>query len=60
MRVLVLAAALAVTPLAWSQDSLVGKEAGTFKAGEMVNPVPARNLEDCWGEVILIKYWGLK
>ena len=45
-----------------AQEELVGKVAGDFEAGEMLyaSEVLAKSLEECRGDVILIKYWGLK
>ncbi len=42
------------------QADLVGKAPGGFSAGKMVNEVAAKTLDDCRGEVILIKYWGTR
>lgn len=57
-----LVAMLALAPVALAQEDLVGKEAGDFSAGDMLfdADVKARAMEDARGEVILIKYWGLK
>lgn len=51
--------AVATSP-AHAQAQLVGKEAPPFSAGEMVNEVASKTLDDCRGEVILIKYWGTR
>ena len=64
-KVLALAALVAIVglaPVALAQEDLVGKVGGDFSAGDMLfdGDVTARNLEDARGEVILIKYWGLK
>jgi hypothetical protein len=61
-RIILLASLLMVTPDVLAQEDLVGKEAGEFTAGEMLYDVDvlSRTLEECRGDVILIKYWGLK
>ncbi|MHC4840177.1 MAG: hypothetical protein ACYTDT_04340 [Planctomycetota bacterium] len=38
----------------------IGKEAKTFETKECVNMPEAVSLEQCAGEVVLIKFWGLK
>lgn len=53
---------LGAAPAAAAQAELKGKKALDFGAGDMLfsGEVFARNLEDCNGEVILIKFWGLR
>jgi hypothetical protein len=58
LLVAVLIAALA--PAAFAQEQLVGKDAGEFKASVCINQPDAITLEQCAGEVVLIKYWGTK
>ncbi|MDC1141500.1 hypothetical protein OAU50_00270 [Planctomycetota bacterium] len=39
---------------------LVGTEAKTFETKECVNMPEAVSMEQCAGEVVLIKFWGVK
>jgi hypothetical protein len=55
---LLLALAMLATP-AFAQESLVGKDAPTFDAGNCINKPEATTFEQCKGDVILIKYWGI-
>ena len=57
-RFALLAAALFFATAAWGQVDLMGKEAPDFTAENALNPTDANSLEDCRGEVVLIKYWG--
>jgi hypothetical protein len=57
---LMLAVLAAATAPAFAQTDMVGKEAPAFKATVCVNQPEAISLEQCAGEVVLIKYWGTK
>lgn len=57
---LIATACLTLLSNAHGQDDLVGKKAPNFKAGEMINGTGSKTLDDCRGEVILIKYWGTR
>jgi hypothetical protein len=58
MRIL-LFAVLAAAPLL-AQTQIVGQDAGEFTVGDCVNKPEAVTLEQCKGEVVLIKYWGTR
>lgn len=51
---------VAMAPVMLAQDNLVGKEAPNFSATVCVNQPEAITLEQCKGEVVLIKYWGTR
>jgi hypothetical protein len=59
MTRILLFAILASAPL-FAQTQLVGQDAGEFTVGECVNKPEAVTLEQCKGEVVLIKYWGTR
>ncbi|MCZ7607851.1 MAG: hypothetical protein M5U25_17660 [Planctomycetota bacterium] len=44
----------------FAQENQVGQAAPDFKATVCVNQPDAINLEQCAGEVVLIKYWGTR
>ena len=44
---------------AFAEQNIVGQPAPEFVVGSMINPVDEHTLDDCRGEVILIKYWGI-
>ena len=50
--------ALAAAPVMFAQTDITGKDAPDFKATECINQPEATTLNDCAGEVVLIKYWG--
>jgi hypothetical protein len=52
--------ALAMAPALLAQDSMVGQDAPEFNASECVNKPEAVTMEQCQGEVVLIKYWGTR
>ncbi|MEM7260370.1 MAG: hypothetical protein AAF488_00165 [Planctomycetota bacterium] len=54
------AAAVLLAPSVGAQADMVGKSVSGFRAGTMVNEVDAKSLEDCMGEVVLVKYWGTR
>ncbi|MFN0058715.1 MAG: hypothetical protein ACKVX7_09700 [Planctomycetota bacterium] len=56
----VCAAVLTTAVSAWSQENLVGKAAQGFTVRETINSATAMSLAECQGEVVLIKYWGIK
>ncbi len=60
LRTLLAASFVAILLATPGFADLVGKDAPDFKAGEMINEVPQQTLDDCRGEVILIKYWGTR
>jgi thiol-disulfide isomerase/thioredoxin len=62
LPVAVLTAVIVIGPGLSAQEDLVGKPAPDFSVGQMLydSEVLAKSLDDCRGEVILIKYWGLK
>ena len=55
-----LVAMLALAPSLFAQESMVGQEAPEFKATVCINQPDAITLEQCAGEVVLIKYWGTR
>ncbi|MCA8916571.1 MAG: hypothetical protein H6839_13110 [Planctomycetes bacterium] len=55
-----LIAMLALAPALFAQDNQVGQDAPEFKATVCVNQPDAITLEQCAGEVVLIKYWGTR
>jgi hypothetical protein len=55
-----LIAVIALAPALFAQDNMVGQEAPEFKASVCVNQPDAITLEQCAGEVVLIKYWGTR
>jgi hypothetical protein len=58
MRVM-LFALIAAAPL-MAQTQIVGEEAKEFSVGDCVNKPEATTLEQCKGEVVIIKYWGTR
>ena len=58
LLVAVLVASLA--PAAFAQTQIVGQTAPDFKATVCVNQPDAISLEQCAGEVVLIKFWGTR
>ena len=55
-----LIAMLALAPWLFAEDNQVGQDAPEFKATVCVNQPDAITLEQCAGEVVLIKYWGTR
>lgn len=51
---------MAMAPALVAQENIVGKEAPAFSASECVNKPEAISMEQCKGEVVLIKYWGTR
>ena len=58
--VLIALLAVAMTPVMFGQENQVGQDAPDFSATECVNQPEAITLEQCKGEVVLIKYWGTR
>jgi hypothetical protein len=52
--------AVSLAPAMFAQENQVGQTAPDFKATVCVNQPEAINLEQCAGEVVLIKYWGTR
>lgn len=52
--------AVSLAPAVFAQDNVVGQAAPEFKATVCVNQPDAITLEQCAGEVVLIKYWGTR
>lgn len=52
--------AVAMAPVMFAQEDQVGQDAPEFKASVCVNQPDAISLEQCKGEVVLIKYWGTR
>jgi hypothetical protein len=59
MKRILLFALLAAAPLA-AQTQIVGQDAKEFSVGDCVNKPEATTLEQCKGEVVIIKYWGTR
>jgi hypothetical protein len=59
-KMLVAAMLLAMGPALMAQTNIVGKDAPAFDAAECINTPEATSMEQCKGEVVLIKYWGTK
>jgi hypothetical protein len=61
MRLGLMVLLLALAPVAFAQDDkkLVGKDAPDFEAADCINAPEATTLEQCKGDVILIKLWGI-
>ncbi|MEM7167863.1 MAG: hypothetical protein AAF581_20595 [Planctomycetota bacterium] len=55
----IVALALAA-PTAAEAGKLVGKKAPKFSASYVINDPKALNLEQCLGDVVLIKAWGIQ
>ena len=55
-----LAALLLAVPTLQAQSDLLGKKAPDFRLGDTINDSAIKTLDDARGEVILIKYWGIK
>lgn len=47
-------------PALAAQEDMTGKDAPAFSANECVNKPEAISMEQCKGEVVLIKYWGTR
>jgi len=47
-------------PAMSAQEEITGKDAPAFSANECVNKPEAISMEQCKGEVVLIKYWGTR
>ena len=62
MRTWILLVALAFAPAVWAQEGTkakVGSDAPDFDASSAINAPEANTLEQCKGDVILIKLWGI-
>ncbi len=46
------------TPVLLAQANLVGKDAPPFQVKSTIHEAPSLSLEECRGEVVLIKFWG--
>ncbi|MCI0650454.1 MAG: hypothetical protein L0Z55_01075 [Planctomycetes bacterium] len=53
------AAFLFAAPVLMAQADLKGKDAPDFKVGSTINEAQALSLDECRGDVVLIKYWGV-
>ena len=51
---------MAMAPALVAQENIVGRDAPAFSANECVNKPEAISMEQCKGEVVLIKYWGTR
>ncbi|MBX3474208.1 MAG: hypothetical protein KF754_07475 [Planctomycetes bacterium] len=51
---------LAMAPVVQAQVDITGKDAPAFSATVCVNKPEAISMEQCKGEVVLIKYWGTR
>ena len=61
MRPAIFAALLvAAMPLAFGQGGMVGKKAPDFKATNLINEAEHVDMREMLGEVVLVKYWGIK
>ena len=59
-KLLFAAMLLSMAPALIAQTNIVGKDAPAFDAGECINTPEVTTMEQCKGEVVLIKYWGTK
>jgi hypothetical protein len=59
-KLLIAAMLLAMAPALMAQGKLVGQDAPAFAVQECINMPEAVSMEQCKGEVVLIKYWGTK
>jgi hypothetical protein len=59
-KMLVAAMLLAMAPALMAQTNIVGKDAPAFDVQDSINTPEAVSMEQCKGEVVLIKYWGTK
>jgi hypothetical protein len=53
--------ALAFAPVTWAQEAKakLNADAPAFEAADCVNAPEATTLEQCKGDVVLIKLWGI-
>lgn len=51
---------MAMAPALLAQTDITGKDAPDFSATVCVNKPEAISMEQCKGEVVLIKYWGTR
>lgn len=49
----------AFTPPLFAQKVLEGKDAPAFDAKDCINAPEATTFEQCKGDVVLIKFWGI-
>ena len=59
-KLLIAAMVLSLAPVLSAQTNIVGKDAPAFEVQECINTPEAVSMEQCKGEVVLIKYWGTK
>ena len=59
-RLLFASMVLAMAPALMAQTNIVGSDAPAFEVKECINTPEAVSMEQCKGEVVLIKYWGTK
>jgi hypothetical protein len=59
-QTLLAATVLTLAPALMAQENMVGKDAPAFEAKVCVNQPEAISMEQCKGEVVLIKYWGTR
>ncbi len=59
MRLCLMALVLALTPALFAQDRKVGEDAPAFDAKDCINAPEATTFEQCKGDVVLIKFWGI-
>ncbi|MBE7492222.1 MAG: hypothetical protein HS108_10760 [Planctomycetes bacterium] len=59
-RLLLAGLVAAMAPAVCAQVDITGKDAPAFSANVCVNKPEAISMEQCKGEVVLIKYWGTR
>lgn len=59
-KVLLAGLVVAMVPALSAQVDITGKDAPAFSASVCVNKPEAISMEQCKGEVVLIKYWGTR
>lgn len=59
-KMLFAAMVLSMAPALFAQTNILGKDAPAFEVQDAINMPEAVSMEQCKGEVVLIKYWGTK
>lgn len=59
-KMLLAALVMAMVPALSAQENITGKDAPEFNAEGCINTPDAVTMEQCKGEVVLIKYWGTR
>jgi hypothetical protein len=59
MRTTLLLLLLASAPALFAQNALQGKDAPAFNANDCINAPEQTTFDQCKGEVVLIKFWGI-